>query len=162
MVLMGGKQKLSLTLEESYAACREITRSASTSFMRSFRHLPVEKRNAVYALYAFCRRVDDIADGDWLPDLSDLSPGHVAELDRRTEDRSIVLSLDKQTEASNPEPDHSHKLRGLIYYRDMLSRASKGLESNDPIFIALGDVLDKFPIRLNDLNQLIDGMEDDL
>ena len=162
MVLMGGKQELGLSLEESYAACREITRSASTSFMRSFRHLPVEKRNAVYALYAFCRRVDDIADGDWLPDLSDLSPGHVAELDRRTEDRSIVLSLDKQTEASNPEPDHSLKLRGLIYYRDMLSRASKGLESNDPIFIALGDVLDKFPIRLNDLNQLIDGMEDDL
>lgn len=162
MVLIGGKQKLVPSLEDSYATCKEITRAASTSFMRSFRHLPDEKRNAVYALYAFCRRVDDIADGDWLPDLSILDPEHIEELNDKSEDRSILLSVDKQSEASNPEPDHSLKLRGLLYYREMLTKASQGKDTNDPIFIALKDVFAKFPIRLNDLQQLIDGMEDDL
>ena len=162
MVLIGGKQKLVPSLEDSYATCKEITRAASTSFMRSFRHLPDEKRNAVYALYAFCRRVDDIADGDWLPDLSILAPEHIEELNDKSEDRSILLSVDKQSEASNPEPDHSLKLRGLVYYREMLTKASQGKDTNDPIFIALKDVFAKFPIRLNDLQQLIDGMEDDL
>ena len=44
----------------------------------------------------------------------------------------------------------------------MLTKASRGQDTNDPIFIALKDVFAKFPIRLSDLHQLIDGMEDDL
>jgi phytoene synthase len=37
---------------------------ARTSFYWAMRLLPVEKRQAMFAVYAFCRVVDDIADGD--------------------------------------------------------------------------------------------------
>ena len=162
MVLMGRRSGKSSDLIESYAFCKDITKAASTSFLRSFRHLPLEKRNAVYALYAFCRRVDDIADGDWLPDLTGVSPEAMDELDARTADRSLILSMDKQSEGSNSEPDHSLKLRALIHYRDMLARAHDGSSVSDPIFVALKDAFTRFPIRVSDLHQLIDGMEDDL
>ena len=162
MVLMGRRSAKGSDLVESYAICRDITKAASTSFLRSFRHLPLEKRNAVYALYAFCRRVDDIADGDWLPDLSDIGPEKMSDLEAMTADRSVILSIDKQSEGSNSEPDHSLKLRALIHYRDMLSRAHEGHSVSDPIFVALKDTFSRFPIRVGDLHQLIDGMEDDL
>ncbi|DAC14105.1 MAG TPA: hypothetical protein D7H73_01460, partial [Candidatus Poseidoniales archaeon] len=97
---MGRRSAKGSDLVESYAICRDITKAASTSFLRSFRHLPLEKRNAVYALYAFCRRVDDIADGDWLPDLSDIDPEKMSDLEARTADRSVILSIDKQSEGS--------------------------------------------------------------
>jgi phytoene synthase len=39
-------------------------RSAGTSFFWAMRFLPKPKRDAMFAVYAFCREVDDIADGD--------------------------------------------------------------------------------------------------
>jgi len=39
-----------------------IVRHAGTSFFWAMRRLPEDKRNAMYAIYAFCRDVDDIAD----------------------------------------------------------------------------------------------------
>jgi phytoene synthase len=39
-----------------------ITRESGTNFYYAFRILPVEKRRAIYALYAFCRVVDDCVD----------------------------------------------------------------------------------------------------
>jgi len=41
----------------------DIVRQSGTSFYWAMRRLPEEKRNAMYAIYAFCREVDDIADG---------------------------------------------------------------------------------------------------
>lgn len=41
----------------------DIVRRSGTSFYWAMRRLPEEKRNAMYAIYAFCREVDDIADG---------------------------------------------------------------------------------------------------
>ena len=38
--------------------------AAGSSFYTAMRILPKERRNAVMAIYAFCRAVDDIAD-DW-------------------------------------------------------------------------------------------------
>jgi squalene synthase HpnD len=44
-------------------------REAGTSFYRGMRALPPDRRAAMYAIYAFCRIVDDIADEDGtLPD----------------------------------------------------------------------------------------------
>jgi phytoene synthase len=45
-----------------YARCAEITRKSSSNFYYAFMLLPVERRRALYAVYAFCRFVDDIAD----------------------------------------------------------------------------------------------------
>ncbi len=41
----------------------EIVRRSGTSFYRAMRILPPHRRNAMFAIYAFCREVDDIADG---------------------------------------------------------------------------------------------------
>ena len=38
--------------------------AAGSSFSWAMHFLPVQRRKAVYALYAFCREVDDIADGE--------------------------------------------------------------------------------------------------
>jgi phytoene synthase len=39
-----------------------LTQKSGTSFYYAFRILPTEKRRAIYALYAFCRLVDDCVD----------------------------------------------------------------------------------------------------
>jgi len=45
-------------------AVEAIVRAAGTSFYRGMRVLPPDRRHAMYAIYAFCRMVDDIADDD--------------------------------------------------------------------------------------------------
>jgi 15-cis-phytoene synthase len=52
----------STALDEDYARCKSITRRASSNFYWAFMLLPVERRRALYSVYAFCRFVDDIAD----------------------------------------------------------------------------------------------------
>jgi phytoene/squalene synthetase len=39
-------------------------RAAGSSFFWAMQLLPHQRREAMYALYGFCREVDDIADGD--------------------------------------------------------------------------------------------------
>jgi phytoene synthase len=41
----------------------KIVKQSGTSFYWAMRFLPKQKRNAMFAIYAFCRTVDDIADG---------------------------------------------------------------------------------------------------
>lgn len=41
-----------------------LTLQGSTSFHYSFSFLPKEERHAIHAVYAFCRRIDDIVDDD--------------------------------------------------------------------------------------------------
>jgi 15-cis-phytoene synthase len=48
--------------EEDYARCAEVTRRSSSNFYYAFMLLSAERRRALYAVYAFCRFVDDIAD----------------------------------------------------------------------------------------------------
>ena len=43
-------------------AVEAIVRAAGTSFYHGMRVLPPDRRHAMYAIYAFCRLVDDIAD----------------------------------------------------------------------------------------------------
>ena len=50
------------TTPEDMAAVEAIVRRAGTSFYRGMRILPPDRRAAMYAIYAFCREVDDIAD----------------------------------------------------------------------------------------------------
>jgi phytoene synthase len=50
--------------DEAYAEVERITRRRARNFAYGIRVLPREKRRAISAIYAFARRVDDIADGD--------------------------------------------------------------------------------------------------
>jgi 15-cis-phytoene synthase len=48
---------------EAYEVCEQITRSEARNFYYGIRLLPAGKRQAMSAVYAFARRVDDIGDG---------------------------------------------------------------------------------------------------
>ncbi len=50
------------TRDAAWAHVHEVVRRAGSSFFWAMRILPEERREAVYAVYAFCREVDDIAD----------------------------------------------------------------------------------------------------
>lgn len=43
---------------------KRIVKKSGSSFFWSMRFLPKAKRNAMYTIYAFCRHIDDIVDGD--------------------------------------------------------------------------------------------------
>jgi len=51
-----------ITLAQARAEVRRIVANSRTSFQAGMRILPAERREAMYAIYAFCREVDDIAD----------------------------------------------------------------------------------------------------
>ena len=60
------------TLANAYARCTAITKEKSKTFYTASELLPDDKRQAMRALYAFCRITDDIvdrADGDPMADL---------------------------------------------------------------------------------------------
>jgi phytoene synthase len=56
-----------VTLDEAYAACRAIARREAKNFYYAFVALPLPRRNAICAIYAFMRRADDLADDESLP-----------------------------------------------------------------------------------------------
>ena len=58
-------------VDAAYAYCEELTRREAGNFYHSFKYLPEEQRKSICAYYAFCRRADDIADGDYV----DIFPG---------------------------------------------------------------------------------------
>ncbi|HQU88714.1 MAG TPA: presqualene diphosphate synthase HpnD [Denitromonas sp.] len=72
--------------------CQQKAAASGSSFYYSFLFLPIERRQAIMALYAFCREVDDIVD-----DCLDPSIAH-SKLDWW---RGEVLRIDKG-EASHP------------------------------------------------------------
>jgi phytoene synthase len=53
-----------MDIDRAYDRCEEITRAEAKNFAYGIRLLPTDKRQAMSALYAFARRLDDIGDGD--------------------------------------------------------------------------------------------------
>ena len=143
-------------LERSYLECEDIARAASSSFFRSFRHLPEPKRRAVNALYAFCRRVDDIVDGDWLPE------HNLTHLDEATTLRMEQLLSERKVNPIFSEKEHKDRLRALMFFREQLAAIQDGQPMTDSVFIALSDTLRRYPSTSSTLVKLINGMEDDL
>jgi 15-cis-phytoene synthase len=54
----------SVTVESAYAEVERLTRREARNFAYGIMVLPRPKRQAIAAIYAFARRVDDIADGE--------------------------------------------------------------------------------------------------
>ena len=50
------------TLAEAYAECRALAKRRASNFYYAFASLPGDKRNAIYAAYAFAGTVDDAVD----------------------------------------------------------------------------------------------------
>ncbi|WP_086826586.1 presqualene diphosphate synthase HpnD [Streptomyces sp. NRRL B-24572] len=112
----------SAPVQAAYSYCEAVTGQQARNFAYGIRLLPSEKRQAMSALYAFSRRVDDIGDGTLAPE------------DKR-----------ERLEAT----------------RDILDRIRKGLveeDDTDPVAVALADSARRFPIPLDGLDELIDGV----
>jgi 15-cis-phytoene synthase len=95
---------LSITRDSDYARCAEITRRASSNFYYAFMLLPLERRRALYSVYAFCRFVDDIADNDGIKNPAAMLAGWREELDNvfaGTPSRAISRALSENVRRFN-------------------------------------------------------------
>jgi presqualene diphosphate synthase len=64
---IGGVDAPAINLAASQEHVRAVVADSGSSFYWGMRLLPAAKRKAMFAIYAFCREVDDIADGDVPP-----------------------------------------------------------------------------------------------
>ena len=148
------------SIEEAFIECEEICRRASSTFYASFSALPYQKRRAVHAVYALCRYLDDIADGDTHPVVQETE-----ELTQLVEDRDRLLREIHQTSMNNSEQEHRYRLMALVDAKERLTRLYEGdatAAQGEAVFIAMNEVFKQFPVRLTDFETIIEGMEDDL
>ena len=148
------------TIENAFLECEEICRRASSTFFASFSALPLQKRRAVHAVYALCRYLDDIADGDSRPFVQESEA-----LNKLVDERDELLQDIHQTAMNNAPEEHRYRLMALVDAKERLTRLFSGDESatqDEAIFIAINEVFKQFPVRLTDFETIIEGMEDDL
>src|SRR5215472_7300431 len=122
----------------AYRHCEEITWSQARNFAYGIRLLPPAKRQALAAVYAFARRIDDIGDGD-MP-----APAKLAAL---ADARASVTAVSAQ--------------------RDLPGRNGQLGENGQPgdgdlVLVALADAANRFDIPLAAFGELIDGCEADV
>ncbi len=122
-------------MTDAYEYCRQITQQASKTFYWGSTFLPWPKRRAVWAIYAFCRIVDDIVD----------EAVHAA--------RPVAGHLCGST---TPEKE-------LSYWRQSLERIYTYGGTNDgPVQRAWSDMLADYPVPLKPALELLDGVAMDL
>ena len=149
-----------LDVDNAYAFCESACRTSSTTFYSSFSALQINKRRAVHAVYALCRWVDDIVDGDEEPSIIE-----TRSLREATRERQLILdTLHPELTPTLPEEEHRHRLMALVDIRLKLTAAFEQRITADehPIFIALQDVFARYNIKLTDFETVLEGMEDDL
>ena len=107
----------------SYLYCRKIARSAARNFYYGFVLLPAAKRDALCALYAFMRGIDDISDG----------PGAIEEkrwrLEQQRAELDRVLSGDDTGDQVWPALRHTVANFGIPprYLHDLITGAGMDL-----------------------------------
>jgi phytoene synthase len=127
----------------AYRHCEEITWSQARNFSYGIRLLPPAKRQALAAVYAFARRIDDIGDGD-LP-----KPAKLAAL---ADARAGVTAL-----GANGRPPGDEAPGG-----GASAGAGGGADGADLVLVALADAADRYDIPLAAFGELIDGCEADV
>ena len=127
----------------AYRYCEEITWSQARNFAYGIRLLPPAKRQALAAVYAFARRIDDIGDGDLPP------PAKLAAL---ADARASVTALS----AGHHPPGGNGSLP-----RQNGGPPGDGA-ADDLVLVALPDAANRFDIPLAAFGELIDGCEADV
>lgn len=147
-------------LDNAYAFCEAACRNASTTFFSSFSALNTDKRKAVHAVYALCRWVDDIVDGDEVPTILETKALREATKQRQ----AVVKERHVGASPSLAPEEHRRRMMALVDIRLKLQQANESnlAEDEHPIFVALQDVFARYPIKLSDFETVIEGMEDDL
>ncbi len=110
----------------AYRYCETVTGQQARNFAYGIRLLPTAKRQAMSALYAFSRRIDDIGDGAL----------EISSKRARLEDARAVLGRVRSGEVTEVD--------------------------TDPVAVALADAAHRFPLPLDGLDELIDGVWMDL
>ena len=122
-------------VEDAYEYCRQVTQRASKTFYWGSMFVPPQKRCAIWAIYAFCRLVDDIVDEATDIDVS--RAGHLVG------SRSPARAIEK--------------------WRRALQRLfQQGTPGDDLILQAWCDMLERYPVPLQPALELLDGVEMDL
>lgn len=95
-----------MTVDAAYAEVQRVTRKRARNFAYGIMVLPREKRRAIAAIYAFARRVDDVADGDLLTDAKQARLLELrAALDAPPGDDAMLVALaDARTRFPIPTP----------------------------------------------------------
>ena len=109
-------------MTDPHAYCQEKAAASGSSFYYSFMFLPPERRQAITALYAFCREVDDVVD----------------------ECHDLQVAQTK-----------------LDWWRNEVRQVYGG-QPQHPVGQALQDIVQRFPLPMEQLLEIIDGMQMDL
>jgi len=103
---------VSVSLEASYAHCRELNKRYGTTYYWATYALPRVKRHHVWALYGFCRHADDIVDelGDVAVDvrekaLLDFGDRFFEDLERGWSDDIVLKAVVHTVKAFGHDPD---------------------------------------------------------
>jgi 15-cis-phytoene synthase len=171
----------------AYRHCEEITWSQARNFAYGIRLLPPAKRQALAAVYAFARRIDDIGDGD-LP-----APDKLAALaDARASVTALSAQRDLPGETARPggngavpgksgvpgknsppegngqpgenSPPEANDQPGKYSQPGDggLPRQNGQPPAGDLVLVALADAANRFDIPLAAFGELIDGCEADV
>ena len=143
------------TVADAYTSCRAITKDQARNFYYGIRLLPADKRDALCAVYALARRIDDIGDGD-LP--IDGKTAAIAEL-RVSLDGLGTSSAEWSTSASGPVPAVR---RPEGDQRDLRGETSGSPSGWDPVIVAVTDAGRRYPIPFDAFEELVDGVEMDI
>jgi len=129
-----------VTIDDSYAECHRIARSSRSNFYAAFFFLPDSKRNALAALYAFMRLVDDVADegadlaakqrglANWRAALDDAITGHEQHFDGNAAMNSPAATLGASAEILPALVDTMQRYKmPARYLHDLISGAEMDL-----------------------------------
>src|SRR6201994_1848194 len=132
-----------MTLDTAVANPSDGTAASGSSFYAAMRILPREQREAMFQIYSFCRKVDDIADSDgpratrlaelqqWRDDIDALYRGapperlrdHVASIKRFNLQRADFLAIVDGMEMDVPQDIRAPDLATLDLYCDRVASA---------------------------------------
>jgi phytoene synthase len=148
---------VTVNADEAYAQCEQITWEQARNFAYGIRLLPPPKRNALAAVYAYARRIDDIGDGDLPPEEK------TRQLEEaRQQVKALVATVDGvrwQNAPSYRAPSTAISPGGTTPRtpRGKGQPVAEALDDNDPVLVALIDTGKRFPIPLEAFEELIDG-----
>ncbi|EWT07894.1 phytoene synthase [Intrasporangium chromatireducens Q5-1] len=148
-----------MNVTTAYQRCEEITRAEAHNFSYGIRLLPREQRQALSAVYATARRIDDIGDGD----------GPAAERERALEALRACLGAIEGRRAhprrlpTGPlPPDWSPAPSSVPGAVPLMTSASPPSARDDAplegaVLTALADAAERLPIPLDAFDDLVDG-----
>ena len=143
--------------DAAYRHCEEITWSQARNFAYGIRLLPPAKRQALAAVYAFARRIDDIGDGD-LP-----APTKLAALaDARASVTALNARHDLPGETTLPGGNGGLPGKSVVPGGSGQPGENGQPPAGDLVLVALADAANRFDIPLAAFGELIDGCEADV